>query len=275
MFVKNLTLFLFSLCFLVGCGRQPDIRTYTEVVQMPESATQPPPSQMQEMPSIPEMLRAAPLNVEPVPENMPADHPTLTGQIPAGQFPTRDIEMHGPGDGHNHPFPPQGAAPMMSAAPAADPNAMVGRESEVPPPPEAGDLTWDLPPGWSARAGGGLRVAEFIPNDVPEGNVVTLIALGGPGGNVQANISRWRGQVGLPPAGESNVQTIEGKLPFTFMTLVEESRAASLPTTTIAAIYQLDGRSVFLKFMGPTDIVAAHKLDFLQLAGSLRIEGDS
>jgi hypothetical protein len=136
-------------------------------------------------------------------------------------------------------------------------------------------LAWDLPPGWTAQAGSGLRVAEFVPNDVPAGTVVTLIALGGPGGNVEANIARWRGQVGLSPAGDSNVQTIQGQLPFTFMTLVEESTSASLPTTTIAAIYKLDDRSVFLKFMGPTDVVGAHKLDFLQLAGSLRVEGDS
>lgn len=263
MLVKNLTIPVLLLVLIVGCGRQPKIRTYTEVVQMPESVPQPPPSQLEQIPDLQEMLRAAPLTVAPVLENLPADHPTLTGQIP-----TRDIEMHGPGDGHNH-------GNIVQAPPPADPNAMVGRESEVPPPPEAGDLTWDLPPGWTARAGGGLRVAEFVPNDVPAGTVVTLIALGGPGGDANANISRWRGQVGLAPAGQSNTQTIQGKLPFLFMTLVEESQSASLPTSTIAAIYRLDGRSVFLKFMGPTDVVAAHKLDFLQLAGSLRVEGDS
>jgi hypothetical protein len=270
MTVKILTISLFLSLLLSGCGRQPEIRTYTEVVQMPESASPRPPSQMEEMPDIAEMLRAAPLEVEAVPENMPADHPTLTGQ-----FPVRDIEMHSAEDGHDHGTMPMPGAPAVSSSPAGDPNAMVGRESEVPPPPEAGDLTWDLPPGWTARAGSGLRVAEFVPNDVPPGTVVTLIALSGPGGDADANIARWRRQVGLSPMGESNVQTIEGKLTFLFMTLVEESREAKLPTSTIAAIYRLGDRSVFLKFMGPTDLVAAHKLDFLQLAGSLRVEGES
>lgn len=260
MAVKNLTISILLLFLLNGCGRQPEIRTYTEVVQLPETATQPPPSQLEQIPDLAEMLRAAPLDVEPIPENLPPDHPTVTGQIPV-----RKIEMHDSDVAQNR----------MAPSGTVSPNSMVGRESEVPPPPEAGDLAWELPPGWTARAGSGLRVAEFIPNDVPAGTVVTLIALGGPGGNVEANIARWRGQVGLSPGGDSNVQTIEGELPFTFMTLVEESANASLPTTTIAAIYKLEDRSVFLKFMGPTEVVAAHKLDFLQLAGSMRVEGES
>lgn len=248
MIVKNLTISLFSLCFLAGCGRNPEVRTYTEVVQIPESAM--PQVQQEPMPSIPEMLRAAPLPAgQDVPENMPADHAGFVGQLPPSMTPP--------------------------STPAGDPNAMQGRESEVPPASESGDLAWDLPGGWSSRAGSGLRAAEFIPNGTPPGTVVTLIALGGLGGNADANIARWRGQVGLAPEGESKTQKIDGNLPFLFVTFVEESQAAGKPTTTIAGIYTLENRTLFLKFMGPTDIVAAHKLDFLQLAGSLRLKEPS
>ena len=263
MIIKNLTIFSALFLLVAGCGRQPEIRTYTEVVQMPEQETEKPP--VEEAPRVRRIVRAAPLEVEPVPDNLPADHATFAEASPEMEPP-----LPSPGGMQADAHTPAADSPMSSAP--GNPNAMVGRESEVPPPPEAGDLAWDLPPEWSARAGSGMRVAEFIPNDVPEGIVVTLIALGGPGGNVDANIARWRRQVGLSPAGESNVQTIQGKMPFTFMTLVDESQSASLPTSTIAAMYRLEDRSVFLKFMGPTDVVAAHKLDFLQLAGSLRVE---
>jgi hypothetical protein len=213
------------------------------------------------MPSIPEMLRAAPLPAgQDVPENMPADHAAFAGQLPT--LPPG----HSPGDGHNH---------AMTPAAAPDPNVMQGRESEVPPASESGDLAWELPPGWDAKAGTGLRAAEFIPPGAPPDTVITLIALGGLGGNADANISRWRGQVDLPPSGESNTQNIDGKLPFLFVTFLDESRAASKPMTTIAAIYSLEERTIFLKFMAPTEVVAEHKLDFLQLAGSLHLKGPS
>ena len=250
MIVKNLTISLIALWFLTACGRNPDVRTYTEVVQLPESAVATP---APEVPSIPEMLRAAPLaDGQAVPENMPADHAAFAGQLP-----------------------PTVAAPAPDPGAAPGPNMMQGRESEVPPASESGDLAWELPPGWTSRAGSGLRAAEFLPKDAPPGTVITLIALGGLGGNAEANIARWRGQVDLPPVTESKARNIDGPLPFLFVSFLEESQAANKPTTTIAAIYTLENRTIFLKFMAPTDLVAQHKLDFLQLAGSLRLKEPS
>lgn len=153
------------------------------------------------------------------------------------------------------------------------PSSMVGRESEVPPPPEVKDLSWELPPKWVEKAGSGLRIAEFYPEpDQPEA-VVTLIALSGAAGSLESNVSRWRGQVGLDPQGASDLQHLDGKMHFEFLTLVEESRKVGREQSIIAAIYQQPTRTLFLKFMGPTEVVASHKIDFLQLAASMTPTG--
>jgi len=237
--VKYLTI-ITGFLFLTGCGRQPEIREYVEVVQMPPQARR----QVQQATQDP--MRAAPLSVEPVPENMPADHPTLTGEL----------------------------ADQLAAASASGPNAMRGRESEVPPPPAAGDLTWTLPRGWTERPGSGMRVAEFTPDPDVRDALVTLIALGPVAGTTEANIQRWRQQVGLPPQGESETLEVQGREQFTFVTFARESRDAGLPQTTSAAIYVLGDRTIFLKFTGPTEFVTEHKIDFLELAGSLTLQPD-
>lgn len=240
MSVKLLTIFFFSLIFLTSCGRKAEVREYVEVVQRP--ASQPETPQVAKLSEDP--MRAAPLTVEPIPANLPPDHPTLQG-------------MH----------PPTGSG--------AGANVMAGRESEVPPPPEVEDLTWDLPPGWKMNPGSGMRIAEFYPEPEQPEAVVTLIALAGGAGSLDANIARWRGQIGLAAVGPSNLQHLDGKQHFEFLTLVNESQDLEKPLTIIAAIYQQKNRTLFLKFMGPTEIVAAHKLDFLQLAGSLDQKGDT
>jgi hypothetical protein len=238
MFVKILTISIFSAVFLTACGRRVKVREYVEEVQMPER----PASAPSDNP-----MRAAPLTVEAVPENMPPDHPPITGELP------------------------QLASPPVPAMPstAAGPNSMLGREGEVPPPPSATDIVWELPEGWTDRAGSGMRIAEFLPDPTVTDGVITLIALGPAAGGLDANVSRWRAQVGLPPQGESELLEIEGKRRFTFVTLARESRDAGLPLTTAAAIYSLDDRTLFLKFTGPTAFVTEHKIDFLELAGTL------
>jgi len=232
--VKLLTISFFSILLFSACGRKVEVRDYVEVVQRPEQ----PQTAPQIASASTDPMRAAPLTVEAIPENLPADHPTLQGRLPP-------------------------------SAGGAGPNVMAGRESEVAPAPEVTDLSWDLPPGWKENPGNGMRIAEFYPEpDKPEG-LVTLIALSGGAGSLQANVARWRGQIGLDPKGTSDIQHLDGKEHFEFLTLVKESQSMEKPQSLIAAIYQQSGRTLFLKFMGPTEIVASHKIDFLQLASSL------
>lgn len=233
MFVKPLTILIFPLIFLNSCSRKVEVREYVEVVQRPQK----PSPQMVSPPRDP--MRAGPLTVAPVPENLPPDHPTLP-------------QMH----------------PPMSGG--TGPNTMAGRESEVPPAPVVTDVRWDLPAGWKEQRGSGMRIAEFYPEpDHPEA-LITLIPFPASAGSLEANVVRWRGQIGLGAQGTSDIRHVDGQLHFEFLNLVPESKNAKKPQSIIAAIYQQSDRTLFLKFMGPTEIVETHIPGFLELAKSLR-----
>ncbi len=233
MSLKHIPTLFIVLTFLSACSREVAVREYVEVVQLPPQSR----PQMASQPQDP--MRAGPLSVAPTLENLPADHPTLDGMHP----------------------------PMAGGS--TGPNVMAGRESEVPPSPEVKGMSWSVPEGWVQKNGSGMRMSEFYPEPDKPGALVTLIALSGSAGSMDANIARWRGQVGLDAAQKVPLQHIDGKMHFEFITFLDESQKLQKPQTIIAAIYQQPQRTLFLKFMGPTETVEAFESDFLELARSL------
>ena len=195
-------------------------------------------------------MQAPPLTVDPIPENLPPGHPTFDMAAPV----------------LTDPNPP--ARPVPPAPTAAAP--MMGREAEVPPPPAAGDLAWDVPDGWRQLAGSGMRLASFTIENDASGALTTLIVLGAGAGGVEANIRRWRGERGLPPEAPSEPMRVGGNLDFVFVDMVNESLEAGDDLTTVGAIFDLGNRTAFLKFVGSPEVVARQRIPFLQLAGSLR-----
>jgi len=270
--VKNLTI-LSILLFAAACGRQPKVRVYLEEIQVPTQA--PPVAESSSGPSLPAELppdpplrtqenvtadlppdaplrtmTAPPLTVDPVPENLPPGHPTF--------------DMAG-GSVLTDPNPPRRPVPAPSSA-----APMMGRESEVPPPPSASDLAWEVPDGWRQQAGAGMRLASFFIEGDDSGALTTLIVLGSGAGGVDANITRWRGERGLPPDAPGEPMRVGGQTDFVFVDMVNESLEAGHDLTTVGAIFDLGNRTAFLKFVGPPDVVARQRIPFLQLAGSLR-----
>lgn len=266
MSVKNLTILALLLGLTAACGRGPRSTSYTEVILVPpasESSPRPPelppnhplrqggvgelpenhPPRQGELPENHPLrggMQAPPLAVEPVPENRPPDHPTLTGRI-GGQA---------------------GSSPA---------NTMLGRESEIAPPPQAEDLEWTVPEGWQQLPPQGIRLAEFRVEGDMSGALATLIVLGPQAGTLDANLRRWRGLVNLPPEPTAQPPRIQGSnMTFTFVDMVEESLAAGNETSTLVAIYDLGNRNAFLRFTGPTDLLNQQRLRFLTLADSVR-----
>ncbi len=250
------------------------MRTYTEVIQVnpqasqagtasPELAggpsagpapTSPVPPMGSELPPDHPLrgMEAPPLTVDPIPENLPPNHPTLSMQAP-----------------------PAGAgSPAPQAPQTSGPGAMLGRESEVPPPPAADDLRWEVPEGWRQQAPSGIRLAEFKILGDESDAITTLIVFSGPAGSVEANIRRWRGELGLPQEPPSPPVRIGGKMPFVFVDLVDEAAEAGRDRATVGAIFDLGDRTAFLKFFGPLEVLRVQRLPFLKLAGSMRLAED-
>ncbi|GEM_PF-594248 len=184
---------------------------------------------------------AGPLSVAPVPENRPPDHPTR-------------------------------GEPNIVGLPGI---AMQGRESEVPPAPDASDVTWTTPDGWEEQPGSGMRLAAFRPAGAGDRALVTLIPMGPGAGGLDANVTRWRRQVGLPEEHTHEHVQMQGAMPYVLVNLVAESASKNLPSSTMGAIYSIPGRTLFLKFTGDTDLLVESKGGFLALAQSIALKEET
>src|ERR1700690_2585501 len=71
----------------------------------------------------------------------------------------------------------------------------------------APQLTWQTPAGWTEIPPGEMRVASFkIQGQNGKQADVSVIPLPGLPGNDEANVNRWRGQVGLSPVSPDEVK---------------------------------------------------------------------
>jgi hypothetical protein len=137
----------------------------------------------------------------------------------------------------------------------------------------AAPLTWTTPAGWSQVPPSEMRVASFKITDTKGKQAdVSVVPLAGMGGGDFANVNRWRGQVGLPPAPDDELQSaaenIEaGGQPATLYDIAGMSAAGAAPDRIIAAIQHRDGTTWFFKMTGDTDLVEQQKpvfIDFLK-----------
>jgi hypothetical protein len=96
-----------------------------------------------------------------------------------------------------------------------------------------------------------MRLATFmIPLDQKQVEC-SLSAFPGPAGGVVANVNRWRGQVGLPPADAATIESsaikVRGNLgDFQYFKLINDAQADK---AFLAAILPGGDRTVFVKII--------------------------
>lgn len=96
----------------------------------------------------------------------------------------------------------QAPAPAAPAAPAMQAPASMKAEAAGFSAPK-----WAaLPAGWSVGPENAMRKGTFIVSG-PDGSKAELAVTVFPGsvGGLTANVNRWRGQIGLPPADEASI----------------------------------------------------------------------
>jgi hypothetical protein len=176
----------------------------------------------------------------------PADAPAPSDGTPAADAPA--------------PADAAGATPPPADAPAPAPAATGQRQS-------VGGLSFELPEGWTLKPASTMRLGT-----VTDGTVeIALSSFPGDVGGKLANVNRWRGQVGLPPVAEADLERetrtieVDGKP----VMLVD---AAGTETRLLAASIPGDGKLFFARLMGPTDQVGARKDAFEALVKSIKVE---
>jgi len=144
----------------------------------------------------------------------------------------------------------------------------------------ASGFTWKTPKGWTKGRERSMRIVTLH----PEGNKDAqcyIAMMGGDGGGLDNNVNRWLDQVGAPPrkpAEISSLPTIDmlgakGVLIESYGNFSGIGAEAKKGAGLLGIVCLLQGRAVFVKFIGPADLVKREKENFVAFSRSLRLEG--
>jgi len=148
--------------------------------------------------------------------------------------------------------------------PVAEPAS--AREAGAPATP-----AWTAPVHWREQAPGVMQAARFsITSDAGSAELPVSV-LPGDGGGQGPNVNRWRGQMGLPAADESEL----AKLRIPIEVAEAEAYAVELVAETthrrmIAAGIARNGQTWFYKLQGDDAVVAREKDAFLEFVRTVR-----
>jgi hypothetical protein len=147
------------------------------------------------------------------------------------------------------------------------------------------DYQTAVPATWTPRAPAStMRLAEYVvPTDDKGGAEVVVYFFGkGQGGNVDANLARWKAQFSTPdgsPVPETIVRDSAGAFPITFAEYRGSYRrgigtgsadSVRAGQTLIAGIAETPRGTLFIQLFGNSARVAAEKPVFLQFVRGLR-----
>jgi hypothetical protein len=167
----------------------------------------------------------------------------------------------------SHPPIAGGALPAGHPAISTMPAAATVASSEGKP-------SWQVPDGWKEVPGGQFLAAKFmIGGDGSAQAAVNVSTSAGDGGGLVANVTRWRGQLGLPPATEedlskqiTSVDVPGGKAMLVDMTGTDPGTGKS--ARLAGAVVQQAGQTWFYKLMGDEQVVGQQKEAFVKFIQS-------
>ena len=164
--------------------------------------------------------------------------------------------------------------PPPAAAPAAMPATMPG---DLPVPDNSGlpKLKFTLPVGWKEKTLTQLRVASFEISENGKAADVSVIPLSGMAGGDLANVNRWRGQVGLSPLPETDLQKLAEKIEVAGQAADLYDLAGTSPGSgdaerILAVIFHRDDTAWFFKATGDADLVEKNKPAFVSFLKTLQ-----
>ncbi len=148
------------------------------------------------------------------------------------------------------------------------------KENKDQEPAAALPLTYQTPPGWKeVPARDGISLAAF---QITEGDRAAVVTVSTAGGSLEANVNRWRDQVGLGLAREEQIQKDLRPIDVggTRGHYVDLTGPESAGGSRILAVrVPRDDTTWFFKMRGPADLVGHQKTAFEAFVGSVRFTG--
>lgn len=164
----------------------------------------------------------------------------------------------------------------MRAGPSAGPAASGSGSTTKPPATASSNLpfTFDVPEGWISKAAGPMRMAEFA---MADGDRKAVASVSTAGGELLANVNRWRGQIGLEPVSkdelEKSLQKLAaGNVQGDYVQLFGADKSKS-PDAILGVVVNAVGRQWFIKLQGDADLVRREAERFEAFVKSIRFRG--
>jgi len=171
-----------------------------------------------------------------------------------------------PTDSPNPALPP--GHPDISSVPGA--SLPVASESTRP------QLTWKTPDGWTEVAPGEMRVASFkIQGQNGKLADVSVVPLPGMPGTDDANVNRWRGQVGLssvsPEELKKSAENVEAAgQPAQLYDIAGQNPETGEAARILGVIQHRDDAVWFFKMTGDANLVEQQKPAFVAFLKSVK-----
>lgn len=198
-----------------------------------------------------------------------------------------------PNDGHTHgdtpAQPTAGAIPPGAQMPADHPplpgQPAAGVAPSGPAPTSAGNYEWTVPEGWNASSNtSSMRLVTFTVTDQQAAGEAEcyITVLTGDGGGRLLNYNRWLGQFDQDPLEESElilqppVYLFGEEVPM----LVCEGTYQGMGGTPapdqmlIGASGMINGETLFIKLVGPRDVVRGNWAAFARFCDSLKAKAN-
>ena len=135
-------------------------------------------------------------------------------------------------------------------------------------------LKYTLPDGWKEKPLTQMRVASFEASEGGKMADVSVIPLGGMAGGDVANVNRWRGQVGLPPLAETELQKLAEKVevagqPADLYDVAGTAPGSGDAERIVGVILHRDEMAWFFKMTGVAALVEKQKPAFIAFLKSV------
>jgi hypothetical protein len=137
-----------------------------------------------------------------------------------------------------------------------------------------GKSIWTIPADWKQIDPGTMLFAKFS-IAASDGKAEVNILSAGEGGSLLENVTRWRGQLGLPPVTQEDelskmVGPINGAGNGQIVDFTGTDAKTGKPARLVGAIVSQNDQTWFYKLMGDEQIVAQQKDAFIQFVQSAK-----
>jgi hypothetical protein len=163
------------------------------------------------------------------------------------------------------PPPPAAAAP--AAMPATMPAGLPVPDTNTLP-----KLKYTVPDGWQEKTPTEMRVASFGISENGKDADVSVIPLGGMAGGDLPNVNRWRGQVGLQPLADDDLQQLAEKVEVAGQP-ADLYDMAGTAQRIVGVIFHNGDATWFFKMTGDPDLVEKQKPAFVSFLKSFQFGG--